>query len=37
LGALTAIRQNFDEFNSGGLHEKYPVAILNFGTTSAFA
>jgi hypothetical protein len=37
LGALRAVRLNFDEFNSGGLHEKYPRATLNLGTISAFA
>jgi hypothetical protein len=28
---------NFDEFKSGGLHEKHAVATGNLGTISAFA
>jgi hypothetical protein len=28
---------NFDEFNSGALHDKHAVAIWNLGTISAFA
>jgi hypothetical protein len=28
---------NFDEFKSGGLHERHAVAAWNLGTISAFA
>jgi hypothetical protein len=34
---LTARERNFDEFKSGGLHEKLAVATWNLGTISAFA
>jgi hypothetical protein len=34
---LTARECNFDEFKSGGLHDKHAVATLNLGTISAFA
>jgi hypothetical protein len=34
---LTARERNFDEFKSGGLHEKHAVATWNLGTISAFA
>jgi hypothetical protein len=37
LVALTARELNFDEFKSGGLHEKHAVATWNMGTISAFA
>jgi hypothetical protein len=38
LMAFTAAeRFNFDEFISGGLHEKDAVVTWNFGTISAFA
>jgi hypothetical protein len=32
--ALTAMGPNFDEFKSGGLHEKHAVATWNVGTIS---
>jgi hypothetical protein len=31
------MEHNFDEFKSGGLHEKRAVATWNLGTISAFA
>jgi hypothetical protein len=34
---LVALELNFDEFKSGGLHEKHAVATWNLGTISAFA
>jgi hypothetical protein len=37
FGILTARDRNFDEFKSGGLHEKHAVATWNLGTISAFA
>jgi hypothetical protein len=37
LVALPARELNFDEFKSGGLHEKHAVATWNLGTISAFA
>jgi hypothetical protein len=37
LLSLTAKELNFDEFKSGGLHEKHAVATGNLGTVSAFA
>jgi hypothetical protein len=33
--ALTEIELNFDEFNSGGLHEKRAIATWNLGTIHA--
>jgi hypothetical protein len=35
LVILTARERNFDEFKSGGLHEKHAVATWNLGTISA--
>ncbi|PNF29739.1 hypothetical protein B7P43_G11203 [Cryptotermes secundus] len=35
LVILTARDRNFDEFKSGGLHEKHAVATWNLGTISA--
>jgi hypothetical protein len=37
LVALTVVKLNFDEFNWGGLHEKYAEATWNLGSTSAYA
>jgi hypothetical protein len=37
LMALAAMELNFDEFKSGGLHEKHAVTTWNLGTISAFA
>jgi hypothetical protein len=37
LVILTARKRNFDEFKSGGLHEKHAVANWNLGTISLFA
>jgi hypothetical protein len=34
---LHSNRVNFDQFKSGGLHEKHAVATWNLGTISAFA
>jgi hypothetical protein len=36
LVALTVKKLNFDDFKSGGLHEKHTVATWNLGTISAF-
>jgi hypothetical protein len=35
--ALTAMKINFDEFNSGGLHEKHAEATWYLGSISAYA
>jgi hypothetical protein len=37
LVTFTVERFKFDEFQSGGLHEKYALATWNLGTISAFA
>jgi hypothetical protein len=37
LVGLTAKGRNFDEFQSGGPHEKHAVATWNLGTISAFS
>jgi hypothetical protein len=37
LVIFTARERNFDEFKSGGLHEKHAVATWNLGTISALA
>jgi hypothetical protein len=34
---LTARERNFEEFKSGGLHEKHAIATWNLETISAFA
>jgi hypothetical protein len=37
LVAFTASQLNFDDFKSGGLNEKHPVATHNLETMSALA
>jgi hypothetical protein len=37
LGAFTSRELNFDEFKTGGLHEKQAEATWKMGTTSTFS